>query len=370
MPSPRSVDIAITGRCNLRCQYCFYADEMVALGDLPTATWLKFFDELGAAGVLRATLTGGEVFTRPDFFELLDGLIANRMRYSLLSNGTLITEKTLAQFEQGKRRARLDSIQISIDGSCAEVHDGSRPNSFNRAIRGLRLLKEAGYPLVVRTTINKRNLHDLENVAALLLDEIGMRSFTTNEVMPLGAGCHYEANMVLSADEQLEAMDIIARLDERYPGRIQSQSGPQAKNKAYAEMEHARRTGEQATDWVMGYLTGCGCVFHRMSILHNGTLVPCHIMYDAVLGNFQTDSIIDIWQNHPIMNQLRDRRAIPMHEAPGCQACEWNQQCNGGCPGLAYQLTGDFNRANPADCYRRFLADLSEESRAHYYVTH
>ncbi|MFQ5436738.1 MAG: hypothetical protein ACE5FD_17920 [Anaerolineae bacterium] len=47
MPSPRSVDVAITGRCNLTCQYCFYADEMVARSDLPTERWLAFFEELG-----------------------------------------------------------------------------------------------------------------------------------------------------------------------------------------------------------------------------------------------------------------------------------------------------------------------------------
>ncbi len=30
MPTPRHVDIAITGRCNLACQFCFYADDMAS----------------------------------------------------------------------------------------------------------------------------------------------------------------------------------------------------------------------------------------------------------------------------------------------------------------------------------------------------
>jgi MoaA/NifB/PqqE/SkfB family radical SAM enzyme len=152
MSSPKHVDIAITGKCNLACQYCFYADEMVARKNLPTERWLSFFNELGQLGVMTVCLTGGEVFTRPDLFELIDGIIANRMRYSLLSNGTLITEETLKQFEVGKRRQRLDSIQISVDGSSAEVHDLSRPKSFGRALRGLKLLKEAGYPVTVRVS--------------------------------------------------------------------------------------------------------------------------------------------------------------------------------------------------------------------------
>ena len=48
IPLPRSVGIAITGRCNLRCQYCFYADEMVALDDLEVEVEVpeRFYDLL------------------------------------------------------------------------------------------------------------------------------------------------------------------------------------------------------------------------------------------------------------------------------------------------------------------------------------
>jgi MoaA/NifB/PqqE/SkfB family radical SAM enzyme len=136
MSSPKHVDIAITGKCNLACKYCFYADEMTSRSDLSTDKWLAFMDELGRQGIMTVCLTGGEVFTRRDLFEIIDGLIANRMRYQILTNGTLITEKILKQFEVGKRRQRLDSIQVSIDGSSADIHDLSRPNSFERAFSG------------------------------------------------------------------------------------------------------------------------------------------------------------------------------------------------------------------------------------------
>jgi SynChlorMet cassette radical SAM/SPASM protein ScmE len=244
IPLPTSVEIALTGRCNLRCQYCFYNDEMVALRDLSTAQWLAFFEELGRLAVRRVTLTGGEVFTRPDFWELVDGVITNKMRYSILSNGTLINEQVLARFQEGKRRLRLSSIQVSIDGSCAEVHDLSRPKSFERALRGLKLLKEAGFPLTVRTTINRHNLHDLENVARLLLEEIGLPSFSTNDAMPMGAGCDNQGDISLTSAEKLEAMRIMQRLQARYPGRLQANAGPQSKIQMYGEMEHARQTGE------------------------------------------------------------------------------------------------------------------------------
>ena len=364
MPTPRSVNIAITGRCNLRCKYCFYADEMTALRDLLTERWLAFFDELGRAGVMDVCLTGGEVFTRSDLFELIDGVVANRMRYGILSNGTLIDDKVLAQFQIGKRRLRLEYIQISVDGSRAEIHNLSRPNSFERAVRGLRLLAQAGFPLTVRVTINRHNFRDLENIAHLLLDEIGLPSFSTNEAMPIGSGCRNEREVSLTSAEKAEAMEIIGRLLERYPGRLQAQAGPQAKRKAYAEMEHARATGGKATSWQMGYLTACGCVFSRIDVMHDGSIVPCHMFSDLIIGNIQTNSFQDIWLNHPTMNAIRERRNIPMQQVPGCADCEWASYCNGSCPGLAYQLNGDFNRANPEDCYRRFLLETERADAA------
>jgi SynChlorMet cassette radical SAM/SPASM protein ScmE len=359
VPLPNSVEIAITGRCNLRCHYCFYANEMAALDDLPTGQWLAFFKELGRLAVRRVTLTGGEPFTRPDLFELIDGVIANRMRYSLLSNGTLIDERILAQFEAGKRRQRLDYIQISIDGSRAEIHNLSRPNSFDRTLRGLRLLKEARFPAMVRVTINRHNYRDLENIAHLLLDEIGISAFGSNEAMPVGAGCENQPEIALTAIEKQEAMNIIGQLLERYPGRLQATAGPQAKLKMYAEMEKARQLGERTSE-LMGYLTACGCVFSKIDIMHDGTIVPCHMLPDLAMGNIVTDSLAEIWRTHPTLKALRERRSIPMQQVPGCKDCEWVPYCNGSCPGLAHQLTGDFNRANPEDCYRRFLAETRE----------
>jgi MoaA/NifB/PqqE/SkfB family radical SAM enzyme len=58
LPPPKSVSISITGKCNLKCNYCFYANEMAGLKDLPTETWLKFFAELGKIGIMDASLTG------------------------------------------------------------------------------------------------------------------------------------------------------------------------------------------------------------------------------------------------------------------------------------------------------------------------
>ncbi len=368
MSAPRKVDISITGKCNLACQYCFYADEMVRRTDLPTERWISFFNELGRLGVMSVCLTGGEVFSHPDLFELIDGVIANRMRYTLLSNGTLITEKMLAQFEIGKRRQRLDSIQISVDGSSAEVHDRSRPKSFGRALRGLKLLKEAGYPATVRVTVNRFNVDDLENVAHLLLEEVGLSSFSTNEAYACGATDRTEENIILTPIQRKKAMQVLTRLSEKYDHRIGAQAGPLILAQELKTLDDMLANGQTSLPG-RGTLSSCGGVFNQLGVLHDGTIVPCTILSVLHLGTVGKDNFQNIWLNHPIMVALRQRREIPLSSLDTCRDCAYQGFCKGGCPAGAIHDSGDFNTRNPMDCYRVLKGEdpfitLSDDLRA------
>jgi SynChlorMet cassette radical SAM/SPASM protein ScmE len=354
--APRSVDIAITGRCNLKCKYCFYADEMMALSDLPTERWLAFFKELGSLAVQRVTLTGGEAFTRPDLFELIDGVIANRMRYSILSNGTLITEKTLTQFQQGKRRLRLDSIQISIDGSRAEIHNLSRPDSFDRALRGLQLLLEAAMPVTVRVTVNRYNIDDLEAIAHLLLEEVGLPSFSTNEAFPCGIMDRQNKHIMLTPAQRRQAMQTLTALATRYDGRISASAGPLALACQFEQIEVAIAAGKTGLPG-RGTLRSCGGVFTKIDVLHNGTLVPCHVLPSLQLGKIGEDDLQQVWLKHPLMNAVRQRYTIPLQTLETCQGCIYQGFCTGGCPGGAMFLTGELNARNPMSCYRVLKGD-------------
>jgi len=351
-PAPRSVDVSLTGRCNLKCRYCFFADEMAALADLPLARWLALFEELGELGVQRLSLSGGEVFTRPDLFDLIDGIIANRMRYGILSNGTLISEKTVEAFDKGKRRLRLDSIQISIDGSCAEVHNKSRPpNSFDRALRGLRLLKENDFPVTVRVTINRHNVDDLENIARLLLEEIGLPGFSTNEADSMGTARCSGQDVVLSRDERQRTMETLVELNHRYGGRIGAQAGPLAFARMFAEIDQRLREGETGIAG-RGTLCSCGGVFSKMAILHDGTMVPCNMLPTLTMGVIGVNGVRDAWQRHPAINVVRQRRQIPVSALETCRDCAYSGFCAGGCPATVLSKTGRLNARDPLTCYR------------------
>ena len=104
MSTPRTVDVEITSKCNLRCRYCshFSSEGEVAI-ELGTEAWLLFFRECGSLGVMNVLFTGGEPFHRQDMCELIAGVVGNRMRFSVNSNGSLITSELAASIAASRR---------------------------------------------------------------------------------------------------------------------------------------------------------------------------------------------------------------------------------------------------------------------------
>ena len=355
MRTPRSVDIEITSRCNLRCRYCYYFDNPeVEYRDLPTDEWLPFFDELGQCGVMDVTLQGGEPFIRKDLPQLIEGIVHNRMRFAILSNGTLIDDAFAAFLADTNR---CDFVQISVDGSSPESHDACRgKGSFENAIRGIRILQRHKVPVAVRVTIHRHNVHDLEGIARLLLEDLGLGGFSTNAAGYLGTCRQNAREVMLTTQDRQVAMTKLLDLSERYNGRISAQAGPLAEGEMWCKMEEARLNSEPAFP-DGGSLTACGCQNNTISVRADGVITPCCMLPHMELGNINHVSLTEVWQHHPDLNQLRLRHTIPLTEFEFCAGCPYIPYCTGNCPGLAYTITGQVNHPSPDACLRRFLKD-------------
>ncbi|MBN1619256.1 PqqD family peptide modification chaperone [candidate division WOR-3 bacterium] len=359
--APTSFDVSVTKNCNLKCSYCFYEKEMRNREDLEIKEWEKFFTELKNLAVENLCLSGGEVFFRKDIWDFIDAVIGSNLRYSILTNGTLFDEEKVKEIEKGRRKTRLSYIQFSIDGPNADIHDLSRgTGSFEKALKGLIRAKEAGLNVSVRMTVNKFNLDYLEETAKFLLEEIGLSSFSTNDAIPMGAGCANEGKITLNPFEQVEAIKTLGHLSEKFDGRIIAQAGPLAKWREYRLMEKLKKNGEKPRSG-MGYLTACGCVYNKLAVHHDGVIVPCNMLPDIELGKINIDPIRDIWLNSPVLKKMKERRLTAVREAPGCGECEWNLYCNGSCPALAGVTPEDFIKANTVDCYRKLKETTGAE---------
>ena len=353
MKTPKSVDLSITNRCNLRCMYCSHFTSAGDSGkDLSTEEWLRFFEELNRCAVLDVTIEGGEAFIRKDLKELIEGIIQNKMRFSILSNGTLITDDMAAFLAS---TGRCNSVQVSIDGSISETHDTLRgAGNFERAVAGLKCLQKHHISVTVRMTIHRHNVNDIEETARFLLEDLGLPGFSTNAASYMGLCRAHADDVQLMIDERSLAMDTLLKLNEKYNGRIGAQAGPLAEARHWLEMEQARKENRDGFK-DCSYLRSCGGVFSKMAVRADGVMVPCLQMSHVELGRINHDDLRDVWQNHPELTRLRERRDMRLNDFDFCQGCDYIPYCRGSCPALAYTITGEENHPSPDACLKRYL---------------
>ncbi|NQT29983.1 MAG: SynChlorMet cassette radical SAM/SPASM protein ScmE [Candidatus Saganbacteria bacterium] len=353
MKTPKSVDLATTNNCNLRCKYCsHFSSPGEVAGDLPTEEWLQFIEELGRCSVMNLTLEGGETFVRKDLKKIIDAIVKNGMRFSILSNGTLITEEW-AEFLAST--GRCSSVQVSIDGSIPVTHDSCRgEGTFHKALQGLANLRKYKLSATVRMTIHRKNVRDIEGVARLLIDELGLSGFSTNSASHMGT-CKQNAEQVqLTVEERGLAMESLLLVNKKYGGRVGAMAGPLAEAKHWTKMVQAEREGAKPFSGG-GYLTSCGGPMNKIAIRADGVMVPCLQLCTIELGRINKDSLADVWQNHPELWRFRERREIPLTNFEFCKDCKFIPYCRGNCPALADTFLGDPYHPSPDACLKRFL---------------
>ena len=208
--------------------------------------------------------------------------------------------------------------------------------------------------MTVRVTIHHESVNDLDEVAQLLLEDLGLPSFSTNAASHLGL-CRQHANDVqLTVEDHSRAMEALLKLNRKYDGRIGAAAGPLAHVKDWIRMEQLRQEGKNALPG-RGYLTSCGGAFEKMDVRPDGTMVPCIQMSHIELGRINQDDLKTVWQTHPELIRLRERRSIPLSDFEFCNGCDYIPFCAGGCPALAYTLVGQDDHPSPDSCLRRFL---------------
>jgi SynChlorMet cassette radical SAM/SPASM protein ScmE len=352
MRTPRSLDLCITSKCNLRCAYCSHFSSAGEVEkDLSTEEWLQFFEELHRCNVMDVCLQGGEPLFRPDLKELINGIVGNRMRFSILTNGTLITEE-MATFLASS--GRCDSVQVSIDGSIPTTHDAFRgEGNFVRALRGLKFLLQHRINATVRVTIHRRNVDELEVIAKFLLEELGLPAFSTNSASYFGLCRKNTEQVQLTAEDRSLAMEKLLNLADNYDGRISAQAGPLAEARLWREMEAALKQGEDPTQRE-GFLTGCGGPMTTLAVRADGMMLPCVQLPEIELGVINKNDLKDVWQNNPELQRFRLRRKIPLSDFEFCRDCNYTNYCTGNCPAAASAILQDPWHPSPDACYKRF----------------
>ncbi|MGR3179643.1 MAG: radical SAM protein [Candidatus Anammoxibacter sp.] len=334
-----------TAGCNLECIHCRRLDVSKELSDddMTTEESLKFIDELSATMRPILILSGGEPLYRPDIFEIARYAVDKGLKVALATNGTLVDEEKAKAI----KKAGVERVSISIDGSDAETHDNFRKikGSFDGAIRGFKNLKKIGMSVQINCTIANHNVDQFEDIykLALDLDSVALHVFM---LVPVGCGVQ------IADDQMLEPARYEAVLNTLYDKAKESKMHIKATCAPHyfrIMRERAKEEGvtiSPKTHGMAAMTKGCLAGTAVCFVSHKGEVFPCGYL-PVNAGNIKTENINDIWESSAIFTNLRD----PALLEGKCGACEYKKVC-AGCRARAFYDTDNYLAEEPYCVYQ------------------
>lgn len=168
------VRLAVTDRCNLRCQYCMPAHgiEIAPRADLLTFKEMyRIIRVLTELGVTKIRLTGGEPFVRKDFVGFLEMLSFNDLleAINITTNGAMIS-KHIPVLE---KMDKIKHINLSIDSLQKEKFNKiTRRDVFPEVYETFKALEKSSLNLKLNVVVQPGfNTDEIVDFVALTKDK-------------------------------------------------------------------------------------------------------------------------------------------------------------------------------------------------------
>jgi len=317
---PLRVQIEVTRRCNLNCSHCALGGNTIIDDEMGVRDYERLIPQMRAAGVFNIYLTGGEFLVHPEIDEILELLLAADFWISFQTNGVLLDEKYVGMMARHPGKVR--SVALSLYGATAAIHESvTRVNgSFDRTIRALNLLCEAGLKVEVLTLLMTLNHQEREAIESLCAS-MGVKHQFNSVLVP---GINSSRDMLcyrLPENLLRQLPRPWETFNQNFMDGAPEDYAPDRTIEAWCSM--ARSTG---------YLDS------------QGNLLPCSVLA-IPSGNVRETPFDKLWGESPVFKYIRELKIGEFE----CSGCRHFPTCK-PCPGLAYIEHGDMFAAPREIC--------------------
>jgi len=338
--NPMLVYWEMTQACGLACKHC-RAEAMPTANplELSTEQSKRFLDQLVQFGdpLPHLILTGGDPLSRRDIYELIDYANGLGLEISITPSATpeLTNEAITKLKEHG-----IQSLGLSLDGSCAEKHDAIRavPGTFERTMEAARHCGKLGLPIQVNTLVAEETAADLPAIYRLLCSSFPVMRWSLFFLISVGRG---KALNEVSPEEGEQIMRWTFDLSPRAPFAIKTTEAPSYRRIAIESMRSVgmAKPDMKATSVYKGFQIrdGHGIVF----VSNLGEIYPSGFL-PLRCGNVRKDSLVEIYRSSDVFRALHS----PDEFHGKCGACEYSHIC-GGSRARAFAYTGDVLGTDP-----------------------
>ena len=324
-----SVMFELTYRCSEKCIHCYNIGATRnnkeesgrgLLHELQLSDYKRIIDELYEEGLTKVCLSGGDPFSYPFVWEIIDYLYNKEVAFDIYTNGQRLigNEQRLANYYP-----RL--VGLSVYSNEAQCHDSITriKGSLEKTISVMGCLSSLGVPLVVKCCIMRPNVTSYQAVKELARKYGAITQFELNVTDSI------EGDKCVSKYLRLkpELLDVVLRDDDTpmYVGQEAPNYGGQVK-----DMKR----------------NACGAGYNTFCITPDGELIPC-CAFHMSFGNLLEKSVKDIFYNSKLLKWWKDQTLYQYEECGQHPYCDY---CN-LCAGNNYSQNGTPLKAAENNCY-------------------
>lgn len=322
-----SVMFELTYNCSEKCIHCYNPgatrNDSEKSGrnrtELTLDEYKKVIDELYELGLYKVCLSGGDPFSKPIVWEIIDYLWQKEIAFDIFTNGQRVStdvDRLLSYYP------RL--VGVSIYSLDEKVHDSitRTPGSLTKSVKFIKELSEYGMPMNLKCVIMQPNLKTYRTVKEFAMECGAVPQFEVC-IAPSNEGDMCAPRNLRLTEEQFE---VVLR-DDNIPLYV----GPEAPNH-----------GGQPR---MMTVNACGAGYSSFCITPEGNVQIC-CSFPASLGNLKEQSMSQILSGE----QLHKWQTTTLESYEECGKLYYCGYCN-LCPGNNYIENGTPFKAAESNCF-------------------
>lgn len=322
-PTPYKLHIDLTSQCNEKCVHCYVPrGRYFYINAEKTCAVLKELREMEG---MHVTLSGGECLLHPEFEKIIRCAHELGLSISVLSNLTLLDNSKAELLKE----MDLSLVQVSLYSMNAVVHDAitQLPGSFEKTKAAIELLHDLDVPVQISCPCMKSNYRDYAAVLEYAYS-MKMKAYTDFIMMARSDGSTDNLTNRLDVRETREIIETILSHDRELKASLQDFP----KNPVTSEMR-----AEQPM---------CGIGIDSICLNADGNYYPCSGFQGYPLGNYNEQTLKDMWENSPRLKYLRGLRR---KDIPQCIQCKDSPYCS-MCLVRNFNETGDMLKVSKHFC--------------------
>lgn len=327
-----NVMIEVTYNCSERCIHCYNigasrenvnVNNRNKIKSLTIPEYKDIVNQFYEKGLVKVCITGGDPFSYPNIWELLEFIYEKDIAIDVYTNG-------ISVIGQEDRLAKLFPrlIGVSLYSGEKSIHDSitRRVGSWDKTNSFIKRLSELSVPLILKCCIMKTNVYSYHTVL-----EIGER---------LGIPIQFDINVTDSVDGDkyvsrnlripYDILEIVL-CDPIIPLSIIS---------AVQQEEFPVLTSKQLNT------SPCMAGHNSFCVTPDGNLIPC-CAFHLILGSFKTESLSSILGKS---SELKCWSSVHIDDLLECGKHPYCVFCS-LCCGLNYSEHKDFLKASENGCY-------------------